>query len=357
MSARPRAIIPCSQDEINALLVREARQGHRVVRLKSGDPLIFGRAGEEMAALRAAGISFDIVPGITAALAAAAETEIPLTLRESSSALVFATGHDADGETLPGWAGLALDGATVAVYMGRSVAGQGRRAPDRGRHEAPRRRSPSSRTPRGADRRAYAGRLDELARSPRAPNITGPVLFIIGDVVAAGAIAADARGARRTRRLRRDEMFKAAKAGPRKAITANRLDDGLVVFLDETGDWPLRSTSAHLFNDGPELDAATAYAKAQHDARIIVEPYADRHRRWSTAGCCRPASASASAPLGPDDRLRRGRIHRSDRAHDRRRGGGIGRDRCIATTSSTRSSSTSGSPSSATRSSAACRAS
>ncbi|MBZ0228546.1 MAG: siroheme synthase CysG, partial [Bauldia sp.] len=107
-----------SQDGINALLVREAKKGNRVVRLKSGDPLIFGRAGEEMAALRAAGVSFDVVPGITAAFAAAAENEIPLTLRDSSSALVFATGHDADGETLPGWAGLALGGVTVAVYMG-----------------------------------------------------------------------------------------------------------------------------------------------------------------------------------------------------------------------------------------------
>src|SRR5690606_9585397 len=111
-----------SQEAINALLIDEARKGHRVVRLKSGDPLVFGRAGEEMAALRAADVSFDIVPGITAAFAAAAENEIPLTLRETSSALVFATGHDADGDTLPGWAGLALNGATVAVYMGRETA-------------------------------------------------------------------------------------------------------------------------------------------------------------------------------------------------------------------------------------------
>ena len=83
-----------SQDEINDILVREARDGRRVVRLKSGDPLVFGRAGEEMAALRAAGISFDIVPGITAAIAAAAENEIPLTLRGVASSLVIATGHD-----------------------------------------------------------------------------------------------------------------------------------------------------------------------------------------------------------------------------------------------------------------------
>ena len=122
-----------SQDEINAILVREAQTGRRVVRLKSGDPLVFGRAGEEMAALRAAGIPFEIVPGVTAALAAAAEAEIPLTLRGAASSLVFATGQDADGDVLPDWAGLALSGATVAVYMGRSVAARVAAQPDRGR--------------------------------------------------------------------------------------------------------------------------------------------------------------------------------------------------------------------------------
>jgi uroporphyrin-III C-methyltransferase/precorrin-2 dehydrogenase/sirohydrochlorin ferrochelatase len=178
-----------TQDEINALIVREALAGNNVVRLKSGDPLIFGRAGEEMAALRKAGISFDIVPGITAAFAAAAETEIPLTLRDQSSGLVFATGHDADGETLPGWAGLALSGVTVAVYMGRSVAakvaarliaaGLAATTPVAIIENASR-----------ADRRAYSGRLAELAELADRPEMNGPVLIIVGEVVAAGAIAA-----------------------------------------------------------------------------------------------------------------------------------------------------------------------
>jgi uroporphyrin-III C-methyltransferase/precorrin-2 dehydrogenase/sirohydrochlorin ferrochelatase len=179
-----------TQDEINALLVREAKRGRRVVRLKSGDPLIFGRAGEEMAALRAAGVSFDVVPGITAAFAAAAETEIPLTLRDSSSALVFATGHDADGETLPGWAGLAISGATVAVYMGHTVAAKvAARLIEAGM---------SASTPVAVienasrpDKRAYAGRLDELADIADRPEIVGPVLIIVGDVVAAGAIVGE----------------------------------------------------------------------------------------------------------------------------------------------------------------------
>jgi hypothetical protein len=69
-------------------------------------------------------------------------------------------------------------------------------------------------------------------------------------------------------------MFKAAKAGPQKAITANRLSDGLVVFLTEAGGWSLSVADSQLFNDGPGLDEGLAYAKAQHDARIVVEPYA-----------------------------------------------------------------------------------
>ena len=176
-----------SQDEINAILVREAKDGRRVVRLKSGDPLIFGRAGEEMAALRAAGIPFDIVPGITAAFAAAAENEIPLTLRDVASSLVVATGHDMRGDTLPDWAGLALSGATVVVYMGRSVAtkvagklienGLPPSTPVAVIENASR-----------ADRRAYAGRLDELAQIADRPELDGPVVIIVGRVVAESAL-------------------------------------------------------------------------------------------------------------------------------------------------------------------------
>jgi uroporphyrin-III C-methyltransferase/precorrin-2 dehydrogenase/sirohydrochlorin ferrochelatase len=178
-----------TQDEINALLVCHARAGKRVVRLKSGDPLIFGRAGEEIAALRAAGVSFDIVPGITAAFAAAADAEIPLTLRGISSALVFATGHDADSETLPNWAGLALKGVTVAVYMGRSVAGSvaaqlvaaGLSA------ETPVALIENASLP---DARAFAGRLDELSRIAAKPEISGAVLIVIGEVVSESALLA-----------------------------------------------------------------------------------------------------------------------------------------------------------------------
>jgi uroporphyrin-III C-methyltransferase/precorrin-2 dehydrogenase/sirohydrochlorin ferrochelatase len=177
-----------SQAEINAILVREARKGRRVVRLKAGDPLIYGRAGEEMAALRAAGIAFDVVPGITAAFAAAAENEIPLTLRDTASALVFATGEDAHGETLPGWAGLALSGATVAVYMGGSVAGTvaGRLI---AAGLAPSTPVAVVENASRAEARALRGRLDGLGALVERTAPAGPVLIIVGTVVAASVVA------------------------------------------------------------------------------------------------------------------------------------------------------------------------
>ncbi len=178
-----------SQDEINAILVREAKDGRRVVRLKSGDPLVFGRAGEEMAALRAAGIPFDIVPGVTAAIAAAAENEIPLTLRDVASTFVIATGHDMRGDTLPEWAGLALAGSTIAVYMGRSVASKvAARLIENGLAAS----TPVAVIENASreDRKAYAGRLDELAAIADRPEIDGPVVIIVGRVIAESALGA-----------------------------------------------------------------------------------------------------------------------------------------------------------------------
>jgi uroporphyrin-III C-methyltransferase/precorrin-2 dehydrogenase/sirohydrochlorin ferrochelatase len=110
-----------TQAQINALLVRLARQGRRVARLKSGDPMVFGRAGEEIAALRKAGVPYQIVPGISAALAAAADTATPVTLRKVSSGVIFATAHGADGQELDHWASLAGAGMTLALYMGKSI--------------------------------------------------------------------------------------------------------------------------------------------------------------------------------------------------------------------------------------------
>ena len=116
---RPRV----TQDEINGLLVTAARAGQSVVRLKSGDPLIFGRAGEEIAALHRAAIPLEIVPGITAAFAAAATLHMPLTDRLSASKLILATAHhaakrpDGHADPEPIWEGSLPSDATLVLYM------------------------------------------------------------------------------------------------------------------------------------------------------------------------------------------------------------------------------------------------
>lgn len=108
-----------SQGEINALLVALAQVGKKIVRLKGGDPLVFGRAGEEIEALRAAGLPYEIVPGVTAATAAAAVAGLPLTHRDFSSAVVFVTGHQCAANTGGlDWAALAKLKATLCFYMG-----------------------------------------------------------------------------------------------------------------------------------------------------------------------------------------------------------------------------------------------
>ena len=105
-----------SQQQIHALLIAAAREGKRVVRLKGGDPLLFGRVGEEMEALARAGVDFEVIPGVTSAMAAAAAAKIPLTDRRYASKLVFLSHHTA-GNVSPAWDEVALKDATYAVYM------------------------------------------------------------------------------------------------------------------------------------------------------------------------------------------------------------------------------------------------
>jgi uroporphyrin-III C-methyltransferase len=108
-----------TQAEIHVLMLEAARAGRSVLRLKSGDPLIFGRAGEEIAALRGANVPFEIVPGITTAFAAAARLKTPLTDRSAASKLILATAHHAAGklELTPKWEGAFPDDATLVIYM------------------------------------------------------------------------------------------------------------------------------------------------------------------------------------------------------------------------------------------------
>lgn len=173
-----------SQEQINALLVKLAAEGKKVARLKSGDPMVFGRAGEELAALRSAGIAYAIVPGITAALAAAADSGTPVTLRGVASGLVMATAHAADNAEVAHWAGLAREGLTLCIYMGKSVAADVASQLIANGLKA--------RTPVGiavnagrVERSLFRGTLDQLADGAVGfPD--GPALILIGEAVAHG---------------------------------------------------------------------------------------------------------------------------------------------------------------------------
>jgi len=177
-----------SQEATNALLVSYASDGLTVVRLKGGDPMIFGRAGEEMDALRAAGIPFEVVPGITAALGAAAAAQVPLTDRRSASSVTFLTGHHcaSRGDHLP--RAPRRDGETLALYMpGSDRAGVAADLLSRGWGQntpcliVSRATQPSQQTLRTT-----------LADLPHAPAFPAPCILFVGSVVAhhtAGGIA------------------------------------------------------------------------------------------------------------------------------------------------------------------------
>ncbi|MEH0168032.1 uroporphyrinogen-III C-methyltransferase [Roseateles microcysteis] len=114
--------VSTEQRFIHELMIREARSGARVVRLKGGDPFVFGRGGEEVTALREAGIEVEVVSGLTAGIAAPASIGIPVTDRRHAPGVAFVTGHRQDGEDAPDWAALARSGLTLVIYMGLARA-------------------------------------------------------------------------------------------------------------------------------------------------------------------------------------------------------------------------------------------
>jgi uroporphyrin-III C-methyltransferase / precorrin-2 dehydrogenase / sirohydrochlorin ferrochelatase len=170
------------QDEINRRLVAAARAGRRVVRLKGGDPFIFGRGGEELEYLRAAGVPVIVVPGVTAALGCAAEAGLPLTLRNEAGKLAFITAQRAEEAAAIDWSSLTDRQMTLVVYMGLASAAAVRDGLIAAGRDG---ETPAAVLARGTrpDSQAAVGRLDELA-ALAAEVGEGPAILVIGEVVA-----------------------------------------------------------------------------------------------------------------------------------------------------------------------------
>ena len=229
------------QDATNRLMIEAAKSGQRAVRLKGGDPFIFGRGGEEIEALRGAGVAYSVIPGITAGLGAAAQFEAPLTYRHEALRITFLTAHKARDAEIVDWSTLTDTKMTVIVYMGMTAAPSVRS----GLLAAGR----SPQTPvdifarvTRPDAQAVVGTLEHL------PSLVeridgGPAILVIGDVVTHSApwrqsdlnqvLSETAGSCRMTSPL---EQKKIKITGP-SVVTANRTWDGAVIYRTAQQGW------------------------------------------------------------------------------------------------------------------------
>lgn len=186
--AKARSRHTMQQSAINALLVAEAQAGARVVRLKGGDPFIFGRGGEEADACRAAGVPVQVIPGISAAMGGAAQALIPLTHRAVSSAVTFVAGQ-CKGLSEQNWAGLAGKGRTLVIYMGVATASDiaEKLIADGVAPEMPVAVIENATRP---DMRALRTLLTDLGAMIARDRVRSPAILIVGEVAAMG-LAAD----------------------------------------------------------------------------------------------------------------------------------------------------------------------
>jgi uroporphyrin-III C-methyltransferase/precorrin-2 dehydrogenase/sirohydrochlorin ferrochelatase len=171
-----------SQENINQLLVRLAKEGRRVVRLKGGDPFIFGRGGEEISTLMENGVSFQVVPGITAASGCATYSGIPLTHRDYAQSVVFVTGHLKDGSVDLNWKALAHPGQTIVFYMG--LHGTGVVSSELIAHGLPA-TTPVALVQQGTtqNQRVVITDLENLEATVRDADVKPPTIIIVGEVV------------------------------------------------------------------------------------------------------------------------------------------------------------------------------
>ncbi len=172
------------QDDIEALMVAKAREGKKVVRLKGGDPFLFGRGGEELEVMREHGVPVELVSGVTSALAVPGAVGIPLTHRKYASQVTILTGHEEPGKTESGldWENLARNPGTLVILMGvKNIPDITRSLVDNGKDPD----TPVAVIERGlrADQRVTVGNLRTIADIAKSRNVRPPAIIVIGDVV------------------------------------------------------------------------------------------------------------------------------------------------------------------------------
>jgi uroporphyrin-III C-methyltransferase len=192
-----------AQEDICTQLVDSARRGLRVLRLKGGDPFVFGRGGEEMLALAAAGVPFRVIPGVTAGLGGLASAGIPATMRGVNQAIILATGHDPDEAGDIDWSALARTRQAIVLYMGLRNLDKIAQALMRGGLPAS---TPAAVIASAtlADQRVLVSRLDSIASEAHAAQLAAPAMVVIGEIV-------------RTRQQLLDASARAAASVPRSA--------------------------------------------------------------------------------------------------------------------------------------------
>ncbi len=225
------------QEEISALLVRLAREGKRVLRLKGGDPFLFGRGGEEIETLAAHGVPFQVCPGVTAAVGASAYAGIPLTHRDHAQACVFVTGHGKDGAIDLDWAALIKPRQTVAVYMGlRNLEPLTEAFIAHGADpDLPAAIVDNATRP---NQRVVVATLGTLATAGRAAELKGPSIVIVGSVVSFARNSTGTRPPPRTAKRPRDDRPAARRrevravprprVGPKLALLSSQAFEGEV---------------------------------------------------------------------------------------------------------------------------------
>ena len=245
-----------TQAEIDAELVRRVRAGETVVRLKAGDPFVFGRGGEEIDALRAAGLAYTIVPGITAALGCAAAAGIPLTHRRIASSITFLSGHGAEGAP-GGEYDRDLHGRHGSRFRARPSSGRRHGSHHAGRHRRERHAARSANL-HGQARRSGAARRCALPRwrCRSQPHHRGR-----------------RRGLCRGRdpTARKGVLMAKNLSGDLQVASANRLVDGIVVWLDDAGQWTDRLERAAVAREARASEILLERARAEGFG--VIEPY------------------------------------------------------------------------------------